>query len=229
MTVLLPAGTLVPARAQPAGLAHHSYQKAFAHMTAALHVPTLSRLRSETREQHDAIEKTLLLMDDDLTLETYRRQLEQFYGFYKPVEERLFKRCGPLAAWLAVEQRRKTALLQADLSALGHPAVARLPLCTELPSLVSSAECFGCLYVLEGATLGGMIISRHVQLKLGVTPSAGAAFFGGYGDQTGAMWQQFRAAITAFSTDEDDQDVVVASARTTFLALQKWCHEGQNA
>jgi heme oxygenase len=198
-------------------------------MTVALHAPTLSRLRSETREQHDAIEKTLLLMDDDLTLETYRRRLEQFYGFYAPVEERLFNHSSPLAAWLSLEPRRKTPLLQADLSALGYPAAARLPLCTNLPRLVSSAECFGCLYVLEGATLGGVIISRHVQQKLGVLPSAGGAFFGGYGDRTGAMWQACRSAMTAFSSDADDQDVVVASARATFLALQQWCEKGQNA
>jgi heme oxygenase len=227
MTVLPAEGTLVPACADLARFVHHSYQKVFSHMTVALHVPTLSRLRSETREQHETIEKTLLLMDDDLTLEAYRRRLAQFYGFYQPVEERLFHRSGPLAGWLSLEQRRKTSLLRADLMALGGLATDCLPLCTKLPRLVSSAECFGCLYVLEGATLGGVIISRHVQQKLGVVPSEGGAFFSGYGDQTGAMWQAFRSAITAFSTDAEDQDVVVASARATFLALQHWCEEDQ--
>lgn len=192
-------------------------------MNVTLQLPLLSRLRTETRDQHDAIEQTLLLMDDDLTPDAYRRRLAQFFGFYKPVEERLLDGRGPLAPWLAVQARRKTPLLEADIHALGQLATALLPLCTKLPPLNSAAECFGCLYVLEGATLGGLIISRHVGQKLGVAARSGGAFFCGYGEQTGAMWQQFRAAITAFSLQTDDQDAVVASARATFEALQHWC------
>ena len=192
-------------------------------MNVTLQLPLLSRLRTETQDRHDAIEHTLLLMEDDLTLAAYRRRLEQFYGFYQPVEARLLDGRGPLAPWLDVQVRRKTAQLQADLTALGQAAGARLPLCTKLPPLISAADCFGCLYVLEGATLGGVIISRHVGQRLGVSPASGGAFFGGYGAHTGAMWQQFRAAITAFSAETDDQDAVVASARATFEALQHWC------
>jgi heme oxygenase len=191
-------------------------------MTVTLQLPLLSRLRTETRDQHDAIEQTLRLMDDDLTAEAYRRRLAQFYGFYKPVEARILDGRGALAAALAVQERRKTPLLEADLKALGQ-ATACLPLCTKLPPLVSAAECFGCLYVLEGATLGGVIISRHVGRKLAISPASGGKFFDGYGEHTGAMWQQFRTAITTFSSGSDEQDKVVASARATFEALQHWC------
>ena len=187
-----------------------------------LQLPLLSRLRTETRDRHDAIEQTLLLMDDDLTLEAYKCRLEQFLGFYKPLEERLLDGRGPLAPWLDVQARRKTPLLEADVTALGQDA-ARLPVCTTLPSLASAAACFGCLYVLEGATLGGVIISGHVGQKLGISPAAGGAFFDGDGEQTGAMWQQFRTAISAFSRQSEAQDAVVASARATFEALQHWC------
>jgi len=194
-------------------------------MTVTVPSLTLSRLRAETREQHDKIEQTLLLMDDDLTPEKYRRRLEQFYGFYRPVEEQILNDHGPISQWLSVEQRRKLPLLETDLKALGQPADTSLPRCVKLPPLISAAECFGCLYVLEGATLGGVIISRHIESRLGLSPKSGGAFFCGYGEQTGAMWQQFRAAITAFSADAGEQDVIVASARATFEALQDWCEE----
>ena len=193
-------------------------------MSTVLHPLLLSRLRTETRAQHDAIEQTLLLMDDDLTVEGYGRRLQQFYGFYKPVEARILDRSGPVAPWLAVRERRKTPALEADLKALGL-AAAQLPLCASLPPLASAAECFGCLYVLEGASLGGLIISRHVEQKLGMSAACGGSFFGGYGEHTGAMWQQFRAAITAFSSGTDEQDAVVDSARATFEALRHWCEE----
>jgi heme oxygenase len=183
----------------------------------------LSRLRAETRDQHDAIEQALLLMDDDLSIATYRHRLEQFYGFYKPVEDRLLRPGSPLANWLSLEPRRKAALLEADLETLGRAIDAQFPLCSDLPPLNDPADYFGCLYVLEGASLGGVVISRQVQPKLGVTALSGGRFFNGYGQRTGAMWQEFRTAITAFSAGTDQQDAVVAAARATFATLNSWC------
>ena len=37
-----------------------------------------------------------------------------------------------------------------------------------LPPLETQADAFGCLYVLEGATLGGRVISRHIERALGL-------------------------------------------------------------
>lgn len=183
----------------------------------------LSRLRAETRSQHEAIERALMPMADQLTLHTYVHRLEQFYGFYKPVEDRIYDDAGPLGAWLALAIRRKTPLLEADLEELRQGDGRSLPLCRHLPRLVSAAECFGCMYVLEGATLGGVLISRHIQTKLGVTPATGGRFYAGYAAQTGAMWQEFRAAITEFSLTTDDQDAVIKTACATFEALLLWC------
>jgi heme oxygenase len=192
-------------------------------MAATLQPAVLSRLRAETRIQHEAIEETLKLMDDALSLDAYRHRLVQFYGFYKPLEETIFRADGPLDEWLATQPRRKVPLLKADLEALGQPAVSRIPLCSNLPALTGVADYFGCLYVLEGATLGGVLITRHVQKKLGVMRPNGGRFFNGYGEQTGAMWQEFRAAITAFSATTDQQDAIVAAARATFETLRGWC------
>lgn len=186
-------------------------------------VSLLDRLRMETRNEHDAIERTLRLMDEDLNCEQYRQRLEQFYGFYKPVEERIFSAGSPLASWLNLQQRCKTSLLEADLATLGRPVTAHSPVCLDLPPLNNIADYFGCMYVLEGATLGGVLISRHVQAKLGVGPLAGGQFFHGYGEQTGPMWQQFRRAVTAFSLISTEHDAVVRSAGATFEALQRWC------
>ena len=185
----------------------------------------LSRLRAETRDQHEAIERSLLLMADQLTLHTYLHRLEQFYGFYKPVEDRVYADTGPLEAWLTLAKRRKTPLLEADLQVLRQEHATFLPVCRHLPRFVSVAECFGCMYVLEGATLGGVFIGRHIQAKLGVTPATGGRFFEGYAAQTGSMWQEFRAAITEFSLTTDDHDTMIKTACATFEALQTWCEE----
>lgn len=193
----------------------------------------LARLRADTRAEHEAIEQTLDLMDGDLTLDRYRRRIEQFYGYYRPLEEALLARRAWLSPWLEVVDRLKTPLLAADLVALGRPLTAALPLCETLPGLQGPPECFGCLYVLEGSTLGGQVISRHLRQTLAVTPPAGGLFFDGYGARTGSMWQHFRTALTGFSGDADagaglaeTQDRVVAAARLTFQTLHRWCRDG---
>ena len=163
-------------------------------------------------------------MNDDITVAMYRHRLEQFYGFYKPVEEHILGSASPLAKWLKLNNRHKTHFLEADLKVFGQKTT-NLPLCLDLPLLNGAAECFGCLYVLEGATLGCVLIGRHIQEKLGVTAQSGGQFFRGYGEHTGAMWHAFRAAITSFSKDTDQQDVIVDTARETFEVLQHWCEK----
>jgi heme oxygenase len=82
------------------------------------------------------------------------------------------------------------------------------------------------LYVTEGATLGGQIISRHLEQTLGLSARRGAAFFGSYGLQVGAMWRTF-CAILQTQTPVDQEDAAIAAARQTFIAIHQWlCGSG---
>jgi len=186
----------------------------------------LARLKGETRPEHDANEQVLDLMDGTLTLAAYRRRLEQFHGFYRPVEERL----QILGDWnklgIDIAARRKAPFLEADLRVLAAEAVENLPVCWELPNLTDVVDGFGCLYVLEGSTLGSQFISRHVQKVLGVTPEAGGRYFHGYGEQTGKMWREFGAVLTAFAVERETQDRIVENAITTFRRLRGWFQRG---
>lgn len=192
-------------------------------LAVILRPAVLSRLRTETRDLHNDIEQTLDLMDDKLTYAGYVNRLKQFYGFYRPIEEKILDASSPLAQWIELSPRRKSALLEVDLYSLSNRRAVDLPICEKLPPLKGIADYFGCMYVLEGASLGGQIISRHIQKKIGVTRIHGGRFFNGYGDRTGAMWQEFRSAISDFSLATNDDDAVVASARATFKSLQLWC------
>lgn len=184
--------------------------------------PILSRLRAETRAEHDAIEADLDLTAEGLTRDRYRHTLERFYGFYAPLEPAIRAVGGWADRGLDLDTRRKGPLLEADLRSLGVDAPRALPLCNALPLLLTPADCFGCLYVLEGSTLGGQLISRHVRQAIGVTPATGGRFFHGYDDKTGEMWQSFRAAVTGFVVSATDQDAAVAAAKDTFQKLHRW-------
>jgi len=195
-------------------------------MNTASPAPLLERLRSETRPHHDAIEATLDLTSEALDRDAYRRTLKRFHGFYRPIEAGLWAVGGWVERGLDITERRKTPLLEADLRALGVADPEDLPVCTDLPPHATVATALGCLYVLEGATLGGQVISRCVQKVTGITLDTGGRFFHGYGDRTGPMWQAFRAALVAFAVTPGDQDEVVSAAKDTFSKLHRWTTAG---
>ena len=84
----------------------------------------LARLRSETRSEHEAVEYQLGLVDEALTLTQYRRRLEQFWGFYAPLEARLC--CGGTGnrAEAVLCRQGKSGWLEADLRAFADANLA---------------------------------------------------------------------------------------------------------
>ncbi len=173
----------------------------------------MQRLREATRLVHARIEASLPLLDPALTLATYTRVIEAFHGFYAPMEPRLAG---------SFQHHAKVPLLLADLCALGKTAaeVDALPRCAELPQVTCASHAIGVQYVFEGATLGGQIIGRHLRDGLRIQSGNGAAFFSGYGNQTGAMWKRFSHHVDASSVI--DTEAAVCAAVETFEKLQAW-------
>lgn len=182
----------------------------------------LARLKWETRHEHDAIEAALGLTQQAVTYAAYRRVLERFHGFYRPLELELQAILGTTSHCSDLTERLKTPLLEADLHALGVEFPHVLPVCAPLPVLMSEAHCLGCLYVLEGSTLGGQLISRHIRQSFGTTPETGGRFFHGYGAETGRMWQRFRAVLTDAVVSPASQVAAVQAAKDTFQKLHRW-------
>ena len=89
--------------------------------------------------------------------------------------------------------------------------------------LTTQAEILGCLYVLEGATLGGRLITQHIQATLAITPTTGGGFFEGYAGDTGKMWQAMRHLLVSCALDTQTEDAMVANAIATFACLRGWC------
>lgn len=184
----------------------------------------LVRLKRDTGVKHHALERRLALLAPDLPRVLYQTYLARFYGYYAALEQRLIG----FRAWPAVavdySGRHKTPQLESDLHIFGHTnaTLARLPLCLDLPVLQSPAQVLGCLYVIEGATLGGQIITRHLAASLQITAQSGAAFFDGYGVRTGPCWREFGAALTAAAGLLQQDDAIVANANATFDTLSRW-------
>jgi heme oxygenase (biliverdin-IX-beta and delta-forming) len=87
----------------------------------------------------------------------------------------------------------------------------------------------GCVYVLEGSTLGGRVISGQVQARLGAGVTR--LFLDGYGQRTGESWQTFRAALAAATrhhlgapsgNGRSVEGRIIAGAKATFEAFTAW-------
>jgi heme oxygenase len=179
----------------------------------------LARLKLETAPEHAAIEATAGVMHPRLGLLGYRWYLERTYGFYAPIEAELER----FGVWRELEldpaPRRKLGLLTRDIVLLGDDPAA-LAVCKAPPRLENLAQAVGCAYVLEGSTLGGRVISRHVQGRLG--PDVPRHFLECYGTSTGDCWQEFRAALSRFAKSKDLEDHVIVGAKKTFGAFTRW-------
>ena len=138
------------------------------------------RLKRETTAVHQHLETQLGLLDPSLDVHRYRRVLETFYGFYVPVEIDV-TRLAAAEPPLGFSLRARAELIERDLLALGRsPAeLAALPLCSDRPELSCSEDLAGCLYVLEGACLGGQVLIPLLHRRLGLAKDSGAAFFAG--------------------------------------------------
>jgi heme oxygenase len=172
-----------------------------------------ARLKSGTEEQHRTIEAAVDPMHTFSSMGAYKAYLLNSWIFHASLEAEL-----DLLDWSALGidfvSRRKTPLLEQDLRILGvpRPSLEQRPYRRARTDL---SFALGCLYVLEGATLGGRVISRHLA-TLGIGPANGGLFFNGYGARTGEMWQSFQLKAAEYCVTDAQIEVAVQGATWTF-------------
>ena len=74
----------------------------------------------------------------------------------------------------------------------------------------------GYLYVLEGSTLGAAVLRQTISRAYQVTPDAGMAYYGVYGNQVRFHWADFKQRMESAVVSSRDQDLVVQAARDGF-------------
>lgn len=183
----------------------------------------LQALRQATAEKHHQMEKALAVLERDWTVESYAQLLGRWLLFLEPLEACLAARPEWNDLHYDFESRRKVPLLRQDLRALGvNPAHGH----PEIPSVQTLGRALGCLYVMEGSTLGGQLLSRFFGEKLGLSPDTGLAYFSGYGALTGIRWKETVALLeSALPSVADPQTFTaeaVGGACDIFDSLRAW-------
>jgi len=181
----------------------------------------LAQLRDRTQHHHAAVERQFGLYDRQWSSDSYRATLRRFLGYYEPLESRIQAAVDWPALGFEWSSRQKVALLKRDLDGLGDSpeAVAMLPRCTVLPEVGSLSQALGCMYVLEGATLGGQVVARHLAGAMVPSERTEFAFFLSYGDQVGPMWRAFGQFLMSQPVDDE---ATLGAACETFVTLERW-------
>jgi heme oxygenase len=174
-----------------------------------------ARFRQATADLHARVEARLDLLAPALTAERYGHVLAVLYGYYEPLERAI-----AAAPRVALPLRARAPLLAEDLGCLGvsPSAVAALPRCPYVPHVGGVAELAGCLYVIEGAALGGLVIGRALREERGWTCRF---FHDGHGD----VRRRWAAVVAWLDALVCDADAAVAAACATFRTLDDWIDE----
>ncbi|SFQ42378.1 biliverdin-producing heme oxygenase [Flavobacterium akiainvivens] len=180
----------------------------------------LENLRNLTAQSHTALEALPVsesVVNPAITNAEYANYLNLMHDVVKDVEENIF----PLIATVItdLDARKKVAHIEADLAFLGHAKDGYQKVLTGNLQNITPAFALGVAYVVEGSTLGGRVILKNINTALGHDAENGAAFFSGYGGQTGSMWKGYLAPFTAFEAENNAGAEIIAGANHAYDAI----------
>jgi heme oxygenase len=175
-----------------------------------------TQLRESTREAHAQAEASLAPLAQPDSLARYAALLCVLWGFQAPLERLLGEAELPSSVgWTA---RQRLGALAADLTDLGVSGTS-LPEATGWPALAAPGAVWGTLYVTEGATLGGRVLRRRIEARLGPVP---ARFLDGHGDRTQPMWRDLGQLADLHVTSTHGRQLAQQTALRTFATFRRW-------
>ncbi|WP_312765886.1 biliverdin-producing heme oxygenase [Epilithonimonas sp.] len=167
-------------------------------------------LKEQTKQQHDDTEAKLQsqkIFDKSYTLDDYKTLLIHNYKLISRYEPQVQEQLKDYPE-LKLDLRSKIDALKIDLSNLdietGSEASAQ--------NLENEAEAFGALYVMEGSTLGGNVISKQLR-KNPEFEDVEFNYFGVYGENTGPFWQEFKSILDEKITEAQYNDCVTGAKK----------------
>ena len=182
----------------------------------------LSRLKHETANAHRMLESarhSINLMHPAVTLHQYRAWLNMMLPVVAFTEKVIFPLTAPFIYDL--EERKKYPKLINDLRLLGNPmTLNEVPAVREWHNILpNSTQAMAHLYIMEGSTLGGNIISKHISGVLGLNAANGAGYINCYAGKTGQMWKTFLDAFTSYVVSNCVEDEIIKEANWVFSTL----------
>jgi heme oxygenase len=182
----------------------------------------VERLRAATRAWHDALETTAFataMLSGTLPLDRYVGQLAAYREALAALEGELSRATSPSVTHVWSPDLAKLPLIEHDLrhfthSGINPPPQARVAGRAFAEEIRRTAAAdpdalLGFLYVMEGSTLGALLLHRYVSEAYRLTVPYGLAYYGS-GDR--ARWASFTIRLSEALTDPGTEARVVAAA-----------------
>lgn len=181
-------------------------------------------LRTETAQNHKKLESLMFvneIMNNSLSIDQYKKLLTINYIIHQKLENELANMLDSvIAEQLEMKDRLKPNALTKDLDYWNINSLTLPELAFELfiPEK-NTAEVLGALYVLEGATLGGNVIKRHILANPNFkNHEDGLNYYGVYGEELSTKWKNFVSVLNE-RVEEADYKRCINSANQTFNNL----------
>lgn len=169
-----------------------------------------------------------------LPLESYVGQLRALFAIHGVLEQSLAKCIDERIASVWNVDMCKLSMLQQDLRYFEPRTVADIKEAVELAlktadglrlrSLEEPLALLGWVYVLEGSTLGAVVVRPLVARALVLAGEDGMAYLNSYGAEVGARWEQYGQRMNALSLSADERGQIVRAAGELFVALETVFH-----
>ncbi len=187
--------------------------------------PALIALRAGTADRHRAVDqhpRMRRLLGASPSLDDYGDVLQclhQLHVRFEPAMRRALE-----AAPEPHAGSHKLPSLESDLRALGR-AVPERPWPevgdTAPPGTIALAQHVGTFYVLEGASLGGQVLARHLAATLGPSVAGALRYYTGHGAQTRLQWARSCDSIARSLVDPPAIDLAVRQALQVFRVFEQ--------
>lgn len=185
------------------------------------------RLKELTLPFHTELEKmpiAVMLADGLIEKEKYADYLTKIAAIHQVLEPLIVG----MSEWTHYEidpsQRLRLPLLLADLEALGKTNILIESAVLDTPWNFATAV--GAMYVLEGSTMGGQILSRKLSHILGDDGIACTRYFQAYGENSMKRWGEFCQFLDLFeAANPHSCDQVILGACAMFLMIIRDTHE----
>lgn len=184
-------------------------------------------VKSATTEDHKNAEKHSYgaeIMSRTLNKQQYSQLLVANYMYIAAWEAQWSELMDYNSDNLHLDSRRKMELLEQDFAELGINK-DDLP-SLELPMPATKAQFLGRMYVIEGSTLGGAMISKQLMANSNLA-GLDFRFYGGYGPMLIPFWKQFLEELNAV-TYEEDQAECIAWAKQSFQDMENCFLQSKN-
>lgn len=181
-------------------------------------------LRTKTAGGHESLESLMFvneIMNNSLSIENYKKLLTINYIIHQKLENKLANMLDAnLAEQLDMKNRLKLSALEKDLAYwdIDPLTLPELNFDLFIPEQ-NNAAVLGALYVLEGATLGGNVIKKHILANPNFAGHEdGLNYYGVYGEQLSSKWKTFVSVLNE-TVAEPDYERCINSANGTFNNL----------